>query len=115
MGAGAVRARVHRNLLRQAASPGRAVVAHPGRYGLSPGALAELLKEFRAAGGEGIEVVTGSHSPDQYALFAAIAQNHDFLVSRGSDFHAPGEGSADFGVLPPLAKHLKPVWHDWKL
>jgi predicted metal-dependent phosphoesterase TrpH len=97
------------------ASGGRAIVAHPGRYGLSPPALADLLREFRSAGGEGIEVVTGSHSPDQYALFAAIAENHDFLVSRGSDFHAPGEGNADFGKLPPLAKHLKPVWHDWKL
>jgi predicted metal-dependent phosphoesterase TrpH len=97
------------------ASGGRAIVAHPGRYGLSPAALADLLREFRSAGGEGIEVVTGSHSPDQYALFAAIAENHDFLVSRGSDFHAPGEGNADFGKLPPLAKHLKPVWHDWNL
>ena len=82
---------------------------------LSPGALADLLREFRAAGGEAIEVITGSHSPDQYALFAAIAENQAFLVSRGSDFHAPGEGSADFGKLPPLAAHLKPVWHDWRL
>ena len=97
------------------ASGGRAVVAHPGRYGLSPGALADLLREFRAAGGEAIEVITGSHSPDQYALFAAIAENQAFLASRGSDFHAPGEGSADFGKLPPLAAHLKPVWHDWRL
>ena len=86
-----------------------------GRYGLSSGALADLLREFRAAGGEAIEVITGSHSPDQYALFAAIAENQAFLVSRGSDFHAPGEGSADFGKLPPLAAHLKPVWHDWRL
>ena len=97
------------------ASGGRAVVAHPGRYGLSSSALADLLREFRSAGGEAIEVVTGSHSPDQYSLFAAIAENKAFLVSRGSDFHAPGEGNADFGKLPPLAAHLTPVWHDWRL
>ena len=55
------------------AAGGQAVLAHPGRYGLSAGALDELLNEFRAAGGEAIEVVTGSHSPDQYAQFAALA------------------------------------------
>ena len=82
---------------------------------MSPGALADLLREFRAAGGEGIEVITGSHSPDQYALFAAIAETNAFLVSRGSDFHAPGEGNADFGKLPQLAAHLTPVWHDWRI
>jgi predicted metal-dependent phosphoesterase TrpH len=95
------------------ASGGRAVMAHPGRYGLSAGALNDLMTEFGAAGGEAIEVVTGSHSPDQYAIFAEIAKSHGFLASRGSDFHAPGEGFADFGKLPPLAKGLTPVWHDW--
>lgn len=97
------------------AAGGRAVLAHPGRYGLSAGALEDLLAEFRAAGGEGIEVVTGSHSPDQVALFAAIAHQHGFLASRGSDFHAPGDANADFGRQPALAGHLTPVWHDWRL
>ena len=97
------------------AAGGQAVLAHPGRYGLSAGALEDLLREFRAAGGVAIEVVTGCHSPDQYALFAALAEKHEFLASRGSDFHAPGESNADFGKLPPLAPRLKPVWHDWGL
>lgn len=97
------------------AAGGRAVLAHPGRYGLSSGALGNLLTEFRAGGGEAIEVVTGSHSPDQYAMFAALADQHGFLASRGSDFHAPGDSKADFGRLPPLASHLTPVWHDWPL
>ncbi len=97
------------------AARGRAVVAHPGRYGLSADALDALLVEFRAAGGEAIEVVTGSHSPDQYSLFAAIAQKHGFLASRGSDFHAPGDYRADFGKLPPLPHRLTPVWHDWQV
>jgi len=97
------------------AAGGQAVLAHPGRYGLSAGALEDLLNEFKAAGGEAIEVVTGSHSPDQYAMFAAIAEAHGFLASRGSDFHAPGEANADFGKLPALPNRLTPVWHDWKL
>jgi predicted metal-dependent phosphoesterase TrpH len=97
------------------AAGGRAVLAHPGRYGLSAGALEDLLVEFRNGGGEAIEVVTGSHSPDQYALFSAVAAKHGLLASRGSDFHAPGDAVADFGRLPHLAAHLKPVWHDWVL
>ena len=67
------------------------------------------------AGGEAIEVITGSHSPDQYSMFAAIADAHGLLASRGSDFHAPGEANADFGKLPALPRNLTPVWHDWKL
>ncbi len=97
------------------AAGGQAVLAHPGRYSLSSGALGDLMNEFRTAGGVAIEVITGSHSRDQYGMFAEIARDLGFLASRGSDFHAPGEGYADFGKLPHLVKGLTPVWHDWPL
>jgi predicted metal-dependent phosphoesterase TrpH len=93
---------------------GQAVLAHPGRYGLSAEALKNLVTEFKDAGGEGIEVVTGSHAPDQYLLFGAIARTYDLAASRGSDFHGPGEG-AEFGSLPPLDPRLQPIWQDWEL
>jgi len=96
------------------AARGQAVLAHPGRYGLSAGAMDALLHEFRDAGGEGIEVVTGSHSPEQYRHFAALAVQYGFAASRGSDFHGPDEG-AEFGTLPPLDPALRPVWQDWEL
>ncbi|KPK04672.1 MAG: phosphoesterase, partial [Betaproteobacteria bacterium SG8_39] len=51
---------------------GHAVLAHPGRYRLSAGALHALLDEFRAAGGSALEVVTSSHTPDQFRLFTAL-------------------------------------------
>ena len=95
------------------ASGGRAVVAHPGRYKLPRSELRRFLGEFKAAGGEGIEVVTGSHSPEQYGEFARLAREFEFLASRGSDFHGPEESLADLGRLPPLPADLKPVWHDW--
>jgi hypothetical protein len=95
------------------ASGGRAVVAHPGRYKLPRAELRRFLGEFKAAGGEGIEVVTGSHSPEQYGEFARLAREFEFLASRGSDFHGPEESLADLGRLPPLPADLKPVWHDW--
>jgi predicted metal-dependent phosphoesterase TrpH len=96
------------------AAGGEAVLAHPGRYGLSAGAMDELLREFRAAGGGAIEVVTGSHSPEQFRHFGAIAAHQGFAASRGSDFHGPEEG-AEFGTLPPLDPDLRPVWRDWAL
>jgi predicted metal-dependent phosphoesterase TrpH len=95
------------------ASGGRAVVAHPGRYKLPRSELRRFLSEFKAVGGEGIEVVTGSHSPEQYGEFARLAREFEFLASRGSDFHGPEESLADLGRLPPLPADLKPVWHDW--
>jgi 3',5'-nucleoside bisphosphate phosphatase len=94
-------------------SGGRAVLAHPGRYGLSAGATESLLAEFREGGGSAIEVVSGAHSRDQYALFGALAAQHGLTASRGSDFHAPDEG-AELGSLPPLDPRLRPVWAEWE-
>lgn len=95
------------------ASGGRAVVAHPGRYKFSRDELRQFLAAFKAAGGDAIEVVTGSHSPEQYVEFARLAREFGFLASRGSDFHGPDESPIDLGRLPPLPADLKPVWHDW--
>ncbi len=95
------------------AAGGRAVIAHPGRYPFSPMQLDALIDAFRAYGGEGIEVVTGSHTPDQFDSFARIARNAGLLASRGSDFHGPSESRVDIGTLPPLPSGLTPVWHDW--
>jgi predicted metal-dependent phosphoesterase TrpH len=97
------------------AAGGAAVIAHPGRYKSSPLEVRKLLTDFRELGGEGIEVVTGSHSPEQYSQFAALAQEFGLLASRGSDFHGPGESKVDLGRLPDLPPHLRPVWHDWGL
>jgi predicted metal-dependent phosphoesterase TrpH len=92
---------------------GVAVMAHPGRYRLSDLCRDRLIAEFRDAGGEAIEVVSGSHTPDQYGEFAAIAQRFGLAASRGSDFHGPGESRHDLGSLPALPKSLRPVWQDW--
>lgn len=94
---------------------GVAVVAHPGRYDFSDTALDALFAEFKQLGGTGVEVVTGSHTVDEYARFAGVALKLGLLASRGSDFHAPGESHADLGTLPPLPASLTPVWHDWQL
>jgi predicted metal-dependent phosphoesterase TrpH len=92
------------------AAGGEAVIAHPGRYDFSPVEFAALFDEFIQLGGRAIEVVTGSHTPDQYREYAEVARRYGFYASRGSDFHAAGEGRIDLGQLPPLPADLKPVW-----
>lgn len=94
---------------------GIAVVAHPGRYNFSDLAMDAFFDQFKQLGGTAIEVVTGSHTVDQYAYYAKVAQDYGFLASRGSDFHGPGESRIDLGALPPLPDKLQPVWHNWPL
>jgi len=93
---------------------GIAVLAHPARYGLKPLGRATLLEEFKRLGGEAIEVVTGSHRPEEYATWRRVAEEYGFLASRGSDFHGPGESPVEPGRLPPLPASLVPVWTRWK-
>ncbi len=92
------------------AAGGAAVIAHPGRYKLSSMQMDELYKHFKEIGGMAIEVITGSHSPNQYQTYGKIAQHYGFLASRGSDFHDPDESYIDLGTLPHLPDHLTPVW-----
>jgi 3',5'-nucleoside bisphosphate phosphatase len=89
---------------------GEAVIAHPGRYRLNMMQMDELYARFKDLGGAGIEVVTGSHSPDQYQTYAKVAERYGFMASRGSDFHDPQESDIDLGHLPHLPEHLKPIW-----
>jgi predicted metal-dependent phosphoesterase TrpH len=95
------------------AAGGVPVVAHPGRYKLGSGQLDQFFREFKDLGGNAIEVMTGSHTPEQYNHFAEVARCYGFRASRGSDYHGPGESRVDPGQLPPLPADLTPVWHDW--
>lgn len=95
------------------AGGGIAVVAHPGRYKLTRTEMRKFLGEFKDGGGRGVEVVTSSHSAEQFLEYAILAKEFGFLASRGSDFHGPGESRIDLGRLPSLDAGLKPVWHDW--
>jgi 3',5'-nucleoside bisphosphate phosphatase len=90
---------------------GVAVIAHPARYSrFSPTVEYALFSEFKAHGGRGVEVVTGSHTAAEYLKYADMALEFELLASRGSDFHAPGESRTDLGTLPPLPGKLSPVW-----
>ena len=92
---------------------GRAAIAHPGRYDYTVTQFDALFDEFKQQGGAAIEVVTGSHTVDQYDKYGRIARHYGFLASCGSDFHSPTESRLDLGQLPPLPAGVTPIWHDW--
>jgi predicted metal-dependent phosphoesterase TrpH len=89
---------------------GVAVVAHPARYNFSATAQYALFSEFKQHGGQGVEVVTGSHSAAEALRYAELAREFGLAASRGSDFHSPDESHVDLGRLAPLPADLTPVW-----
>ena len=89
---------------------GVAVIAHPGRYKFTPTEEYALFSEFKAHGGQGVEVITGSHTTADYVKYADMAGEFGLLSSRGSDFHSPTESHTDLGRLPELPGRLSPVW-----
>lgn len=89
---------------------GMAVIAHPGRYRFTANEEYALFTEFKAHGGRGVEVVTGSHTTAEYVEYAQAAREFGLAASRGSDFHSPDESHTDLGRLPHLPGELTPVW-----
>jgi predicted metal-dependent phosphoesterase TrpH len=89
---------------------GMAVIAHPARYKFTPVEEFALFTEFKGFGGQGVEVVTGSHTPAEYVTYAETAKEFGLAASRGSDFHSPDESHTELGTLPYLPGHLTPVW-----
>ena len=92
---------------------GQAVIAHPARYKLTATRLRMLFTEFKDTGGAGIEVVSGSHSRDDYFTLANYAKQFGLLASCGSDFHGPEHPWIELGRLPELPKNCVPIWTDW--
>lgn len=89
---------------------GMAVIAHPARYAFTANQEDALFSEFKRHGGLGVEVVTGSHHPSEYGIYADKAKAFGFYASRGSDFHSPHESPVDLGMLENLRSDLTPVW-----
>lgn len=94
---------------------GQAVIAHPARYNLTRTKLLELIRDFRHAGGDGLEVVSGSHNRDECLHMAQHARQQELLASAGSDFHGPENPWIELGKLPELPAGCSPIWHNWQL
>ena len=89
---------------------GAAVIAHPARYDHGPTQEYALFSEFKAHGGQGVEVVCGSHAASEYPKYTELALEFGLAASRGSDFHSPEESRNDLGSLPWLDGKLTPIW-----
>jgi predicted metal-dependent phosphoesterase TrpH len=92
---------------------GTPVLAHPAKYGLTRGRLDRLAGDFRAAGGEALEVGSGQQRPDVTAALAALADRHALMASFGSDFHQDGQPWAELGKVPAPPPGCRPVWDAW--
>ncbi|KTS27803.1 RNase RNM [Pantoea stewartii] len=90
-------------------SGGSAVLAHPGRYGLSAKWLKRLIAYFRAAGGDAIEVAQCQQAPDERTTLAGYARDNDLAASQGSDFHQPCPW-IELGRKLWLPAAVEPVW-----
>jgi len=92
---------------------GSAVIAHPARYRMSATKLRRFIETFKAFGGTGIEVVSGSHSPNDRRNMALYAKRYSLLASQGSDYHGPENPWIELGKLQQLPSSCEPVWASW--
>jgi predicted metal-dependent phosphoesterase TrpH len=92
---------------------GSAVLAHPLHYQLTRSKLLQLCSDFRQAGGDAIEVITGRANKRSIEDLTGIALRLKLRASIGSDFHAPVKGNYHLGIEQTLPKALSPVWETW--
>ncbi len=97
------------------ASGGAAVVAHPLKYRFTGMKLRRLIVDFMAAGGCGIEVVSGNQTTDQLAQLQRLAREFNLEVSVGSDFHRDAPYSAPVGVESAPFECSRGVWERWSV
>ena len=86
------------------------VIAHPARYKFTASKLRVLTQSFREMGGQAMEVVSGSHGPDDVQSMAAHCRRAGLYASQGSDYHGPENPWVELGRLGTLPGDLKPVW-----
>lgn len=92
---------------------GVAVFAHPLQYRYPRAFLRQMLTAFAAAGGDAIEIVTGSSNAAQISAATAYAQRMALAGSLGSDFHTPEQPWNELGRIRSLPHGVVPIWERW--
>ncbi|KXJ58692.1 MAG: hypothetical protein AXW17_02510 [Colwellia sp. Phe_37] len=95
------------------AAGGVAVMAHPIRYDLSTKWLRRLIVDFKAAQGDGLEVVLPQMNNEQRKLMLSFCLEYDLHASMGSDFHQPSRWS-DLGRNLVMPEQAKGIWQLWQ-
>ena len=68
---------------------GIAVWAHPAYYTKSHKKISEIVREFKAAGLDGLEVFYRDHTKEDVKSLHELAQKLNLCKTAGSDFHDP--------------------------
>nr|WP_086939580.1 PHP domain-containing protein [Thaumasiovibrio occultus] len=93
-------------------SGGQAVLAHPGRYGLTAKWIRRLIIAFKESGGDGMEVTLPQQSPQDRRNLADWSIEYELFASQGSDFHYPAPYTElGRGLFAP--KGVNPIWETW--
>lgn len=92
---------------------GSAVIAHPEKYEMTRTRLLELVADFRVAGGDALEVVSGRQQEHESRQLAKLCADAGLSASTGSDFHQPGQYWAELGNQTVLPTGCTPVWDRW--
>ena len=95
------------------ASGGDAVIAHPRKYKMTRSKLIRLVDDFKAAGGIGIEVVSGLQTDEETSLVARICIEKELLASSGSDFHQPNIAWRELGKVSAMPDSCTTIWQNW--
>lgn len=95
------------------ASGGVAIIAHPLKYRFTGMKLRRFITAFVAAGGRGIEVLSGRQTSEQTNHLKRLALDFDLEISIGSDFHRDAPYNAPLGVEATPFLDLRGVWQRW--
>lgn len=93
---------------------GYAVLAHPAKYKLTRMKLRALCGEFREAGGQALEVVSGMQDKAVTQWHEQLCSEFNLYASCGSDFHGPATRWSDLGKMVPLPDSCRPIWSIWR-
>lgn len=93
---------------------GVAVLAHPTKYKLTRHKLVSLVADFKACGGQAIEVISGDQKINDTYKMKLIAKQLGMHASCGSDFHSPDQNWQELGVCGLLPADCSPVWQLWQ-
>ncbi len=80
------------------AARGLAVLAHPTWVKVADRSLADLVRQLKADGLDGVEVYYSTHAARQTREYLSLAQQLGLLVTGGSDFHGLTKPDIEVGI-----------------
>jgi len=89
---------------------GLAVLAHPFGYGFTGAWRRRAVAAFAEAGGDGLEICTGTTDREQESVAQRLGIEHGLLASIGSDFHSPEQFWLELGRLRRPGALIEAIW-----